>query len=313
VGKPAVTVSRWCKELGIDPSDRSSQYVNAATLAAQGCTLDEIAEATGLSKSTLQRHGIHTAPAIERRAPKKERYGQQAITLHQQGRTVYEIAADIGNVYWGTVAQWLRDEGFSPNFGTSSGKAEQIAQRDPRAEEVIKRYLAGEAVRAIAVSLKMWHRTAEQIIKDADLAEQGGKYKRREEKYQKACILFQEGKPIQAVIKESGLSYYQARIALDRANLLPYPDSEKPVTRCPCGKLTGDPSVKYCSPLHRVEYGGKRQADPANQVTAICQNPDCPEPGRRFTHPRSQGYRKYHNDECAQQHKRPAEQLNDLE
>lgn len=84
---------------------------------------------------------------------------------------------------------------------------------------------------------------------------------------------------------------------------------------CPCGQevLNNPYQNKHCSPECRKKYGKKRPADPANTIEAICQNPSCARPERKFTHPKAQGYRKYCSDKCSQEHVRPAEQMNGLE
>jgi hypothetical protein len=91
-------------------------------------------------------------------------------------------------------------------------------------------------------------------------------------------------------------------------------DGKKNMTTCPCGEIFYSPyPKKYHSDECRQEYGGKRQPNPANTLTGICQNPGCPQSAREFSYPKSQGHRKYCSDKCSQEHVRPIEQLNGLE
>lgn len=57
----------------------------------------------------------------------------------------------------------------------------------------------------------------------------------------------------------------------------------------------------------------RRSPDPANWTEAICANPECPLPDRKFFYRKSQGLRKYHSNSCSQQHQRDYEQVNGLE
>jgi hypothetical protein len=89
---------------------------------------------------------------------------------------------------------------------------------------------------------------------------------------------------------------------------------KRKMTTCPCGEVFYSPyPKKYHSDECREKYALRRQADPANTLIAVCQNPGCPREGRQFTYPKSQGHRRYCSDKCSQEHTRPNEQLNGLE
>jgi hypothetical protein len=79
-------------------------------------------------------------------------------------------------------------------------------------------------------------------------------------------------------------------------------------TFCPCGaEVTDNPwQNKYCSAECRKLYGKKRQPDPANHVTFVCQNEKCPREGEPVTRPKGygNGHLKFCSNDCARTHTR---------
>lgn len=175
----------------------------------------------------------------------------------------------------------------------------------PLRGQALTRYLAGETGPAVSKSLGLNDRTVEYWAKQDGVWGQGGIYKRQQDAAAEAVRRYQAGDSIASIIagsREGGsrLDFYQVRMALDAAGVLPYPDEEKPDVWCPCGKKTGHPGRSYCSSEHRNEYGLKKQKDPANYRTFTCLN--CQ---REFTLPRSYtSVGKYCSNECAAKHTR---------
>lgn len=131
---------------------------------------------------------------------------------------------------------------------------------------------------------------------------EGTRYTKNSQKQQRACALYRGGATLDAIVKNVRIDFYRLRVALDREGLLPYPDEDKPVDRCPCGKLTGVPKQMYCSHEHRMQYGTFRQKDPANWVTFNCLG--C---GVEVTRPKNYGgnlVQKYCSNGCSAKHNR---------
>ncbi len=273
----------------------------AAQMARDGSSLSQIAAQFDVSTQTAGR--LVKAGGAKVRIPggkkigKKPRYIAEVIKLHESGSSVGQIAEAIGDVHASTIAVWLRDEGYTPNY--AGDLRTPVRQEDhPRKEEALRRYLAGETAPALSQELGLSGRTVEGWAKQAGLWGQGGIKKRQQDAAAEAVRRYIAGDSITSLAAASYLDYYQIRIALDQAGQLEYPDEDKPDIRCPCGKKTGHPGRKHCSEEHKLLYGVKRQADPANQVTLTCQN--CQQ---EFTRPRSQvNYGKYCSNECASKH-----------
>ena len=127
---------------------------------------------------------------------------------------------------------------------------------------------------------------------------------RNSQKHVRSCEMYRAGSSLDAIVKGVHIDYYRLRVALHNGGLLDYPDSERPPDRCPCGVLTGVPTVQFCSPEHRLEYGGRRQPDPDNYVTFTCLN--C---GKEVTKRKKLNYHKYCSNECAAKHTRKKQHI----
>ena len=277
-----------------------SKVAVALRLADEGLTLNQIADQVGVSIQTLGRAGIRTHGYSQgRRAHKKDRHLSKVIALHNEGAAVEEIAQQV-QIHWQTAAEWLKSEGLQPRYAkqTTTTAIRPETKDHPQYAEVVRLHTAGSAEYAIATQLGLSRYQVREIITDAGIAGQGGRAAKRTTKAQRACNLYREGKPLDAIIKTVRVDYYSLRLALEEAGLLAYPDDEKPDNRCPCGKLTGSKNRLYCGPEHRLEYGEKRKADPDNYVTLTCVG--C---GIEFTRRKSYpGAHKYHSNECAAKH-----------
>lgn len=274
----------------------------AAALARQGKSRQEIAAEFGVSPTTASRL-VHAGGERIRipggkKTGKKPLYLSRVLELHEQGKTVNEIADVIQDIHFTTVAQWLRDEGKQPAYRGQTRIAQE-SQVDPRQEEALSRYLSGESAPAISKDMGLSERTVEWWAKRAGVWEQGGIFKRHRDAAKEVVRLYREGEKVSNLVGRTVLDYYQIRIALDKAGVLAYPDSEKPKDRCPCGKLTGRPNRKYCSPEHRTLYGKKKRANPENYVTFECLN--CEKEVTRYKN-YGNGHNKYCSNECAQKH-----------
>jgi len=135
---------------------------------------------------------------------------------------------------------------------------------------------------------------------------EGKRYAQNTAKQAQACELYQQGKPLDYIVKTLQLDFYRLRVALDRAGLRKYREDEKPPDTCPCGKKTGVPGQKFCSHDHRMEYGRTRQANPDNYVTFNCLG--CGEEITRYKK-YGKGYNKYCSNECAAKHTRTKQHI----
>lgn len=300
LGIPYTTLVRWLREEDIDLANLRMQ--RAIAMSEEGKSLAEIAEAVHAGTRTVSRwlsamgtKGQHTGT---KRKYKKDRYGEQILQLHQEGKTVYEIAEAMeGKVYWSTIAQWLKEDGQQPRYGdTMHASAKKDDTPHPRREEALRRYLEGDAARTIATDLKVGSQQVEEWAREDGIWEQGGKFKRRQERRERVCDLYDQGQPVDEIVRGGGVDYYTVRLILDETGRLPYPDEEKPDVVCPCGKLTGTMN-KYCCDEHRREYGVRRQKDPENYLTFECLG--C---GISVTRRKKQSVHKYCSNACAAKH-----------
>jgi hypothetical protein len=280
----------------------------AVKMATAGASRDEIAAEFGVSMQTASR--LVKAGGGKIRIPggqkigKKPQYLSRVLALHDAGSSVGQIEEEIGDVHHSTIAVWLRDSGRSPRY-TGDIRIPARVEDDPQRPEAIARYLAGETAPAVSKSMGLSERTVEWWAKQDGVWGQGGIQKRQRDAAQEAVRLFREGMPLGSIVTKSRLDYYQIRFALDEVGLLSYTYEEKPDIWCPCGQKTGHPGRKYCSQEHKLEYGTKRQADPANTVTLTCLN--CM---KEFKRPRSQtNAGKYCSNECSAKHNRTKQHI----
>lgn len=302
-GHPYMTVVRWCREEGVEADDlhnSSEARDRVSKMADEGAKAEDIAREVGVSLSTVRRwlksDGKGTKPVVQRKKYKKERYWEQVLTLHQEGKTVYEIASAIGDVNGGTISSWMRDEGLTPLYGERGASA--TAYVHPHREEALRRYLDGEVASSIEMDLHISKGSIRAWAVEDGVWEQGGKFKRAAQKRATALSLYRSGTAMDAVIKRVGIDYYALRIALDEEGLLPYPEDERPATTCPCGKRTGNPNLRYCSTECRNRLGGRRQKDPDNWITKTCLGCQSEFQIRKS----SRSYGKYCSNPCAQKH-----------
>jgi len=286
-----------------------------AQMATAGMTREQVACQLDVSTQTVSR--MAKAAGAKFRIPgggkigKKPKYLARVLELHDGGKSVGEIVADIGDIHDSTVGEWLRQSGRTPKY-SGDLRVPAAVEDHPLRAQAIRRYLAGETGPAVSKSLGLNERTVEYWAKQDGVWGQGGIYKRQQDAAVDAIRRYRAGDSIASIIagsREGGsrLDFYQVRMALDAAGVLPYPDDEKPDVWCPCGRKTGHPGRAYCSPGHRKEYGIKRQADPANQVTFTCQRPAC---GKEFTLPRSYASAgKYCSNECSAKHNRTKQHI----
>ena len=280
----------------------------ALQLAGQGMTLAQISTRTGVSVQTLGRAGVKThGYAHGRRAYKKDKHLAQVVALHNEGLTVHTIADEVP-VHWQTIAEWLKAEGLAPRYDreTRVAKVRPDITEHPKYQQVLDMHAAGHAEHAISTALDVSRHQVRQIVTAAGVADNGGRAARAASKSERACDLYRQQKSLDEIQKTIRLDYYRLRLALHDATLLEYPDSERPPDACPCGQRTGVPGRKYCSPEHVREYGEKKQADPARQVTFNCQG--C---GKEVTRYRSygNGSHKYCSNECSAKHNRTKQHI----
>jgi hypothetical protein len=286
----------------VSDSTADPRVARAVELAEADASLSEIAADLRVSTRTASRL-VHAGGARVRipggkKIGKKPKYLQHVLELHDEGRTVGEISEEIGDVHHTTVAVWLKEEGRTPRYEGSARIASDELDH-PKKEEALQRYLAGESAPSLAKEFGLSSRTVEWWAKQANIWGQGGIQKRQQDEAERAVRLFQEGKSFVAIVHATHLDYYQIRMALDEAGVHPYPEDERPGVICPCGKKTGSPNRKYCSPEHRREYGKKRQPDSENYITFNCLG--CGEKVTRYKK-YGNGYQKYCSNLCAQRH-----------
>jgi transposase len=280
------------------PDPRIAQ---AVTMAEQGSSLSDIAAVLG-GVSTRTASRLVKAGGGSVRIPgggkigKKPKYLSRVLALHHLEKSVGEIEEEIGDLHSSTIAEWLRAEGLTPIYRGDVRLPQEIADH-PAKEGALKRYLAGESAPAVSKDLGLNSRTVEWWAKQAGIWGQGGIEKRHREQGQKAVEQYRAGKTLSEIVAGSSLDYYQVRQALDEAGALPYTDKEMPDVFCPCGKKTGSPNRKYCSPECRKQHGRKRQKDPSKWIIFECQN--C---GKTVEARKGLNYQKYCSNACAQKH-----------
>lgn len=284
-----------------------------AEMAKAGMSREQIADQLNVSTQTVGR--MAKAAEVKIRIPggkkigKKPKYLTRVLELHDGGSSVGQIADDIGDIHASTVAEWLRQSGRSPRY-SGDMRVPSVVEDHPLRRQALARYLKGETGPAVSKSLSLNERTVEYWAKQDGVWGKGGIYKRQQDAAVDAVHRYQAGNGIASIIAESReggsrLDFYQVRMALDTAGVLPYPDEEKPDVWCPCGKKTGHPGRSYCSPEHRNEYGVKKQKDPANWVTFTCLN--CK---KEFTLPKSYtSVGKYCSNECSAKHNRTKQHI----
>ncbi len=307
VGVPYQTVRRWAQEEGFDTSTLHhdpTKVEQAIELSRQRLSAEQIAASLDVSTRTVSRwlsdRGVSTRGQRGKPPVKRDKYLPRVLELHEQGKSIFEIAAEIGDVHSGTVGIWLRERGVTPNYGARKRVENvQTYYRDhPQHDAAIERYLAGDAARTIDKELGILAGTTEGWAKSDGVWEKGGKFKRRLDRGVLARALHGQGLSIDQIAHSMKTDFYSTkRILVEEGLLAATPVGAANV--CPCGGSTDSPNQRYCSPECRSKYGLKRQPDPKNHVTFLCQNESC---GKSVTRPRSQGSAKYCSNECARTH-----------
>jgi transposase len=312
-GIPYQTVLRWCQHRGVDTSGAQKTarlQKRAKELAKQRMGIEEIAKQLDVGARTVSRwlasaevstHGQKGAPPI-----KKQKYLTRVLELHGQGKNVYEIADEIGDVHYATVITWLRDAEQKPNYGRVSieRQARKVMdiQDDPRRTEAIARYLTGEAATTIDKALKVAQGTTELWARHDGVWEQGGKFKRRRDRGELARTLHGQGETQVAIANALGTDFYTAKKIMIEEGLLDESQAG-PGLICPCGTQTPSPNQRYCDE-HRDLYGKKRQPNPDNHVMIVCLYEECPRKGEPLS--RYKGYGNgallFCSNDCARKH-----------
>lgn len=274
----------------------------AVEMANADASLSDIAEEFGVSTRTasrlVQAGGARVRIPGGKKIGKKPQYLQRVLEMHDGGSTLTEIVARIGDVHSSTIATWLRDEGRTPRYDGFVRAAKDSEDHEHKAE-ALRRYMEGKTARVVSAELGLSERTVEWWAKQAGLWGQGGVQKRQADWAKDAVRRYRGGDSVSAIVATSHLDHYQVRMALDESCDLPFPEEERPNVVCPCGKKTGSPNRKYCSPECRMEHGQKRQADPSNQTTFNCLN--CDTEMTRYKG-YGKGHNKYCSNACAQKH-----------
>lgn len=281
-------------------ADPDPRIKRAVEMAEQDASLSDIAEEFGVSTRTASRlvraGGARVRIPGGKKIGKKPQYLQRVLDMHDGGSTVGEIVTEIGDLHSSTVAAWLKEESRTPRYDGFVRAAKDSEDHEHKAE-ALRRYMEGETARAVSADLGLSERTVEWWAKQEGLWGQGGVQKRQADCAQDAVRRYRDGESVSAIVASSHLDHYQVRMALDESGDLPFPENERPNVVCPCGKKTGSPNRKYCSPGCRMEYGKKKQANPENHRTFNCEN--C---GKEVTRYKKLNYHKYCSNACANKH-----------
>lgn len=272
----------------------------AVEMAEQNASLSDIAEEFGVSTRTasrlVQAGGARVRIPGGKKIGKKPQYLQRVLEMHDGGSTLAEIVTEIGDVHSSTVATWLKDEDRTPRYDGFVRAAKDSEDHEHKAE-ALRRYMEGQTARVVSAELGLSERTVEWWAKQEGLWGQGGVQKRQADWAKDAVRRYRGGEHVSVIVATSHLDHYQVRMALDESGDLPFPEGERPNVVCPCGKKTGSPNRKYCSPECRKAHGKKKQVDPSKWTTFTCQN--C---GEKVETRKSLNSHKYCSNSCANKH-----------
>ena len=223
------------------------------------------------------------------RVSAKPQYINEITRLYLDEKLSLGEISEVVPVSIQTMSRWLTEDGVALEARPRNANAGRTAEQQAEINEKIKATYRAKA--KAGIEQRGRSRSVARESRDC-AASCGTSFEVRVTSTKKFCSMhcarFDQARRVQE----------EARTAWD--------SSEKSLCACGEGRIPNEhrDTWKYCSSECRTVHGGKRRPDPANHVTFVCQNPNCPRDGEPITRPRGygNGHHKFCSNACARTH-----------